>query len=241
MELTPEQEGNIVKAVYDEFHNNLAGKRDLDTQIWINDHNFEFWKNADSVLQHLERLRKKHYVDAAAFHNYSDAPAMFMTSLHERHPEVDIQFTEHSEWGVSGMFNIQSYFRNWSRSYMYWVAMTTSKLDEHNQSPYNRIGELSPTLLIEKEDGSPDWYVTPEYYLLSQFARFIRPGARRIRCEEGSVDKVSFVAFRNIDGRVVVITVNQTDYGQKFTLSCRQKFVTDTIPAKTIGTYIWQD
>jgi len=241
MKLSAEQERDISTAVYEEFHENLGDKRELNTEIWINDHNFEFWEKADRVLHELAQKGQKHVVKAVAFHNYSNVPVTAMTRLHELHPETDIQFTEHSEWGVSGMHNIQSYFMNWSRSYVYWVAMTTQKLDEHNQSPYNRIGELSPTLLVEKEDGSPDWYVTPEYYLLAQFAKFVRPGARRIYCDPGSIDQVSFVAFRNFDGYVAVVAVNQSNTTREFGLSCRGKFVNSKLPAKTVATLVWQD
>ena len=101
-------------------------------------------ENADKVLSGLEDSGKKHCVDGTAFHNYSRSPASNMTKLHQKHPEKEILVTEHAEWGVSGMHNIQQYFRNWSRSYVYWVTMSTTRLDEHNQGPYNRLGELSP-------------------------------------------------------------------------------------------------
>ena len=167
--------------------------------------------------------------------------ATLMGLLHDRHPETDIQFTEHSEWGVAGMAAIQSYFLNWSRSYVYWVTMTTKQLDEHNQSPYNRIGELSPTLLIEREPGGPEWYVTPEYYLLGQFSKFIRAGARRIACPQGSPEKLTFVAFRNPEGSVVVVAVNQTAGSQPVTLQFREQTVSASIPAKTVATFVWPD
>ena len=241
MKLSAKQQLDIVIATYEEFHYNLENKRELNTRIWINDHNFEDWIKADYILTSLEKMGKKHYVDATAFHNYSDTSASVMTKLHQKHPGVDIQFTEHSEWGVAGMYNIQQYFWNWSRSYMYWVAMTTKKLDEHNQGPYNQIGELSPTLLIEKYDELSKWFVTPEYYLISQFSKFIRPGAYRIDCDPGSVSEVTFVAFRNPDETIVLIGVNQTNLEQKFNIQFRDQLFFTNLPAKSVGTFQWSD
>ena len=241
MRLTPEQEMKIVIATYDAFHHDPDGKAEIRTKLWINDHNFEDWVNADYILSSLEKSGQKNYVDAVAFHNYTDEPVENMTRLHERHPQIDIQLTEHSEWGVAGMFNIQQYFINWSRSYMYWVTMTTRQLDEHNQGPYNRIDELSPTLLIENPDHSDEWIITPEYYLLSQFSKFVQPGARRIACDPGTFDRVTFVAFKNPDGKIVVIAVNQTHHDQTFSLQFHKNEVSTILPAKTVGTFLWQD
>jgi len=241
MILTPQQQLDITIAVYEEFHLNLNSKKELDTKIWINDHNFEDWVNADYILSNLERMEKKHYVDATAFHNYSDSPPSHMTDLYLKHPQSDIVFTEHSEWGVSGMYNLQQYFWNWSRSYMYWVTMTTSKLDEHNQSPYNNLDELSPTLLIEKVDNPSRWYITPEYFLLSQFSKFIQPGSVRIACDRGSIDSITFVAFKNPDGSVLLIAVNQTYKNQSFVVKYEGRYFQTMLPQKCVGTYRWKE
>ena len=241
MQLSPEQEMQIVIASYNEFHHNTEGKAEIQTKIWINDHNFEDWVNADYILSTLQKSGNEHFVDAVAFHNYTDEPVDNLTRLHEHHPQTDIQLTEHSEWGVAGMFNIQQYFRNWSRSYMYWVTMTTLQPNEYNQGPYNRIGELSPTLLIENPDQPAKWTVTPEYYLISQFSRFVRPGALRIACDPGSTDQVTFVGFKNPDHTIVVVGVNQTEQPQSFSFQFRGQRLPAEIPAKTVGTFVWPD
>ncbi len=239
MRLTREQELSLVVACYEEFHKSSEGRRELNTRIWINDHNFEYWVDSNAILSSLQQMGKKHYVNAVAFHNYSDSPAENMSELRKKHPDTDIVFTEHSEWGTAGMHNIQQYFWNWSRSYMYWVAATTRRLDEHNQSPFNRLGELSPTLLIEKDPGRAGFYRTPEFYLLGQFAKFVRPGALRIGCDRGSPEAVTAVAFLNRDHRVAVVAVNQTEKEQPFQLSFRGKAVRTSLPYKTAGTYTW--
>ncbi len=240
MLLSPAQEKQIVEATYREFHENAEGKREIDTRLWINDHNFEDWENADTILAELAAEGKGHYVDAVAFHNYIAGDSVsHMSKLKSMYPETDMQLTEHSEWGTSGMFNIQQYFRHQSRSYMYWVAMTTRQLDEHNQSPYNNLKSLSPTLLIEKSSQGPEYYATPEYYLLGQFSRFIEAGALRVECDAGSEGGVTAVGFRNPDETLVVVLVNQTAIRQSFQIRCRDRAFVHALPPKTVGTYVW--
>ncbi len=237
MFLSWEQERDIAVAAWENFRDTTGGRPLLDTRIWINDHNFEFWAKADRVLTDLEKQGKKQAVDAVAFHNYSGYPASGMAELQARHPDVDLQFTEHSEWGTSGMYNIQSYFRYGSRSYAYWVPFTTERLDEHNQSPYNAVGELSPTLMIRREGERPSWSRTPEYFLLAQFSRFIRPGAVRIGCTFGTPETLTAVAFRNPDGQIVAVVVNQTEEDRPFKFVFGTEQVEAVLPAGTVGTW----
>ena len=241
MKLVPEQEKEIVKAIHDEFRNPRHDGRILDTRIWINDHNMNHWKNARKVLSDLKMENSLEMVDAAAFHHYNPmASPDNMSKLKNLYPEIDIHMTEHSEWGVSGMHNIQQYFLNWSRSYMYWVPMTTIDLDEHNQGPYNKIPDLSPTLVIERGEGKPDWHATPEFYLIGQFSKFIRPGAKRIECDPGSDKSLTAVAFRNTDGSYAQFLVNQTDRQQAFSTVFGKASFNGLVPAKSVGTFVWK-
>ncbi len=239
MKLSAKQQLDLTIATYEEFHN--PKKTELHTKIWLNDHNFEDWVNADYILNELKRIGKDYYASGTAFHNYTDYPATYMSRLYNNHPEHEIIFTEHSEWGISGMYNIQNYFWNWSRSYMYWVTMTTHDLDEYNQGPYNNLTELNPTLLIENPNESDKWYTTPEYYLLGHFSKFIRPGAYRIDCDKGNSEELSFITFRNSDGGIVLIATNQTEKSKHFTFLFKDKSSSTSIPPRSIGTYIWKE
>jgi O-glycosyl hydrolase len=119
--------------------------------------------------------------------------------------------------------------------------MTTIKLDEHNQGPYNNISELSPPLFIERGTDTTNMDVTPEFYLLSQFSKFIRPGAYRIECNPGSGKTITSVVFRNRDNTIVQILVNQTKAEQKFMTVVGSHCFTGVLPAGTVGTYKWEN
>lgn len=235
MKLSWQQEYLLARATCETFRTPPA----LATKIWINDHNFEFWVNADSVLTKLKQAGEGTCVDAVAFHNYSDAPASHMSQLKQRHPNTDVLISEHAEFGVQGMAAIQGYFHHGATAYTYWVTMSTQTTDEHNQGPWNRLDELSPTMLIKRDGDNPDWYRTPEYYLIGQFSKFIRRGARRIECNAGSRNKITAVAFQNPDRTIVVVLVNQTGIEQQFRLIFRAQQVRGTLPAKSMGTCRW--
>jgi O-glycosyl hydrolase len=238
MRLSPEQEKKIVQAIHKEFRHGDVENRMLNTKIWINDHNMNHWKNADKVLTQLRKEDSKNIVDGVAFHHYNPrAPISNMTKLHNRHPEIDIHLTEHAEWGVKGMYNIQQYFRHWSRTYAYWVPATTIKLDEHNQGPYNKLGDLSPTIFIKDNDS--EIYVTPEYYLISQFSKFIRPGAMRIGVNPGDPATLTAIAFQNPDGNIVQVLINQSGKDRQFITQLGNHYFEHKVPAKSVGTYVW--
>ncbi len=238
MRLSHEQELNLVLATYEEFRY-ASSESLISTEIWINDHNFDYWKKADFILNSLEKAGKKHYVDAVAFHNYSNSPVSNMARLQEKHPEIRMTFTEKSEFGVDGMYFIQQYFRNWSTCYLSWVTMSTQQLDEHNQGPYNKPGELSPTLFIQKDGVTSEWYKIPEFYMLSQFSRFIQPGACRIECTPGSPNRLTAISFINPDQTIITVLVNQTEKDQSFRVIYQGKQFHARLPRKTVGTYLW--
>ncbi|MBN1350794.1 glycosyl hydrolase [candidate division KSB1 bacterium] len=236
MKLTWQQEHDLARAICENFRQPPA----LPVKVWINDHNFEYWVNADSVLMKLKSAGKGTCVDAVAFHNYSDAPVENMSRLKQRHPDTDVLISEHSEFGVRGMAAIQDYFRQGATAYTYWVTMSTQTTDEHNQGPWNHLGELSPTMLIKRDGDNPDWYRTPEYFLIGQFSKFIRRGARRITCETGNRETLTAVAFQNPDRSIVVVLVNQTEFEQNFRLLFRGQQVCASLPAKSVATCLWQ-
>ncbi|TGE06118.1 glycoside hydrolase family 30 protein [Hymenobacter fodinae] len=58
---------------------------------------------------------------------------------------------------------------------------------------------------------------TNSYYYIGHFSKFIRPGARRV-ATASSRDVLQTTAFRNPDGSLAVVVMNQTDKEQPFQL-----------------------
>ena len=57
---------------------------------------------------------------------------------------------------------------------------------------------------------------TNSYYYIGHFSKFIRPGAKRI-VSSSNRDLLETTAFQNVDGKIAVIVMNQSD--QKFAIS----------------------
>jgi glucosylceramidase len=223
----PSQEAQLVRAVKREFAD--AG---LGTQTWIYDQNFDVGVDyARAVFRDPQALAA---ADGTAFHDYSGDPSA-MTTLHALYPEKDIFFTEKTLWGVAGMDRAAQYFRNWARSYVSWVTM----LDQDGL-PNDGPNSEKPRRFVRSLSHVGDaYYPTPEFYLFALYSRFVLPGAMRVDSTYGSADTVTDVAFRNPDGTIVVVVMNQTAHPQDFVLVSEGNQVWASIDAKTSATFVW--
>jgi glucosylceramidase len=222
------QEAQLAKAVKQEL--TAAG---LDTRVWIYDQNFDVGVDyARGVFGDLQALAA---ADGTAFHDYAGDPSA-MSTLHALYPQKDIFFTEKTLWGVAGMDRAAQYFRNWARSYVAWVTM----LDQDGL-PNNGPNSEKPRRFVRSISYAGDaYYPTPEYYLFALFSRFVAPGAVRIESTYGSADTVTNVAFRNPDGTIAAVVINQTATVQPFALLSEGNQIWATLDAKTAGAIVWR-
>lgn len=231
--VTPEQEKLLSIALKKEFEENRQ-----DTKIWVFDHNMD-----DAMSYVSELLNNPEAFDAVegiAFHDYSGDPSV-MTDMHNAYTGKNVMLTERSWWGAWGMDRIAQYFRNWSVSYNAWVTMLDSNIATHQW-----VGTPGPTMLIqnaEKTDPTAsyhdDYWLCPEYYLIGQFTKFIMPGVVRVESNYGSPESVTNVAFKNPDGNIVVVVINQNKSEQAFKILCRDVQINAVIPAGTVASYTW--
>lgn len=226
MGLSSEQEIELTKAIKAEF--NAHG---ITTKVWIFDFNFSQENYALSVLADPGAYAA---ADGTAFHDYAGYVSA-MTDLHNTYPNKEIFFTERSFWGVSGMDRIAQYFRNYASSYNSWVTM----LDQ-NKKPNNGGGGVDPTLLIKGTSSADQYWAIPEVYLFGQYARFVQYGAKRIESNYGTSGGLTNVAFRNPDGSIVMVVMNNSATNQSFQVLCEGNQFLAQLPAKTAGTYVWQ-
>ncbi len=211
----------------------------LDTRVWILDHNFDIWDKAAITLGELKASYPAGYavVDGTAFHLYGGKPPA-MARLAAAFPDKSIQFTEGATWGTAGMNEIAQIFRNGSSSYVSWVTMTMQSPETHIQGPYSKPPALSPVLLTKKDGASPDWYKIPEYNLYGQFMKFIRPGAVRIESDPGSEETTTNVAFKNPDGSLVLVVINQNEWTQDLRFLVDGSQLAVSLPPSTVATYV---
>ncbi|WP_236306274.1 glycoside hydrolase family 30 beta sandwich domain-containing protein [Dickeya zeae] len=61
---------------------------------------------------------------------------------------------------------------------------------------------------------------------MSQYARFVRPGALRIQATENPQSNVHLTAYKNTDGKMVIVAVNTNDSDQMLSLNISNANVT---------------
>jgi hypothetical protein len=226
MLISADQERQLAKALRTELTNNGNGA----TKIWAFDHNFA---SGAAYAAGVVTADAQSSVDGIAFHDYSGEPTV-MAQVKSSYPDKDVMMTERTVWGTAGADRIVQYYRNQATFYEGWVSM----LDQ-NRSPERWTGSPDPTMLIQSP-GSPDtFYQLPDYNLIAQFSKFVQSGAKRVATGYGSTGTVTDVAFQNPDGSLVTVVVNQTGGNQTFSIRNGTQQFSSTLPAKTVGTYIW--
>ncbi|KGE17856.1 glycoside hydrolase family 3 N-terminal domain-containing protein [Paenibacillus wynnii] len=204
----------------------------LDVKLWIFDHN-----PGDTMTYPAPMLAdSENYaaIDGTAFHDYGGDLGL-MSQLHDLYPDKDVYLTERAVWGTLGTDRIAQYFRNWARSYNSWVLMLDSDVSTHQW-----IGTPDPTMLIQDSSNPEHYWLTPEYYFMGHFTKFISPGYTRIDSNYGNKDSVTNVSFLSPDKKTVVtVVINQTASPQTFKLVSDGTQIAATLAPKSVATYRW--
>ncbi len=212
-------------------------KAGLKTRIWSYDHNFnqvaqpgdEGIDYPTTVLRDPEAAR---YVSGVAFHHYEGQPSG-MSVFHERFPEMPIHFSEGSVYGARGALRLIAYLQNWASSYNAWVTM----IDE-NRGPNRGPFPCSDTI-IKLNSKYLNITYRFDYYIYGQFMKFVQRGA--VRIDSGESGKTfGSVAFRNPDGRIVLIVANAGVESRQFQILSDGLAATTSLPARTVATYAWR-
>jgi beta-glucosidase len=173
-------------------------------------------------------------IEGTAFHDYGGELSM-MTTLQNLFPEKSVYLTERAVWGTSGADRIAQYFRNYARSYNSWVTMLDSDISSHQW-----VGIPDPTPIVQDSSNPDNYWKLPEYYLMGQFTKFVKPGYVRIDSNYGSAATVTNVAFASPDGsEIVTVVINQTNDPQPFKMLIDGLQINAVIPAKSAATYRW--
>jgi glucosylceramidase len=213
----------------------LLAKKDMPTQIWILDHNYNLWGRAVAELD--DPLLRK-YCDAIAWHGYAGAPEM-MSKAHDSHPDVEMHWTEGgpdytspdylTDWAKWGK-TFTAVLRNWCDSITGWNLA----LDEHGRP---NIGPFSCGGLVTIHSGTGEITRSGQYWAFAHFSRAIRRGARRFD-SQSALNGVGHAAFANPDGSRVLVVTNS---GPAQTAAVRMGAMQADIALDTdsLTTWVW--
>jgi glucosylceramidase len=208
----------------------------LRTKIIIYDHNADRPDYPDSILNDPEAAK---YVDGSAFHLYGGTIDT-LSWLHNKHPDKNLYFTE--QWvGAPGNFrhNIREHIdrliigatRNWCRNVIEWNLAA----DPSNNPHTDRGGcdRCQGAVTIDKDSVKRN----PAYYIIAHAAKFVRPGS--VRVATNSDELLPNVAFRTLQGKTVLIVLNNTDTQRAFTIESKGRWAMATLNAGAVATYVW--
>ena len=188
------------------------------------------------------------YAWGMGFHWYEDwsgGTPMYenVKRVHESFPNEHLLFTE----GCAESFNASRYyawvlgekyarsmindFNNGMEGFTDWNVL----LDETGGP--NHVGNFcfAP---VHADTRTGDLIYTNAYYYIGHFSKFIKPGAKRI-ISSASRSQLLTTAFKNPDGKVVVIVMNSSDKAANYNLWVNGKAaVTEALP-HSISTLIF--
>jgi len=212
-----------------------AGLSTVRLMVW--DHNRDImFDRAKAVYDDPAAAR---YVWGTAFHWYGPDCFDNVQRVHDAWPDKKLLFSEgcqeqgphFGEWAVGERYakSIINDLNRWT------VAWTDWNLILDMEGGPNHVGNLcSAPIHADAKTGKVIYNTS--YYYLGHFARFIRPGAKRVLCAS-TRDWLETTAFLNADGTVAVVAMNRTDQDQPLALRCSGRAADTLLPAHSIATY----
>jgi len=181
-----------------------------DTKIMIWDHNRGLlYQRAQTAYDDPEASK---YIWGAAYHWYTGDHWDNVRMTHDAFPDKHLLYTE---GGIGGNWssaqrlgkNMILDLNNWCEGWALWNLMCDEKNGpRHAGDAPGRIGTTS----VNADTKTGKISYNPPHYVMGQFSRFIKPGAKRIACTSNTDDMVATAAI-NPDGTVAVVVQNLTN------------------------------
>ncbi len=216
----------------------LAGAGLGEVRIVIWDHNRDLLVERASVV--LSDPAAARYVWGTGFHWYGENHFDQVQLLHDAWPDKQLLFTEgcqeggphHGSWDLGERYG-HSMINDLNRWTVGWIDWNL--LLDADGGP-NHVGNLcsAPMLVDPAGDGVA---LQSSYYYIGHFARFIKPGARRVLCA-ASREALESSAFVNPDGSVAIVVMNRSQERIPFRLRMGHLVATTEMLPRSIATYI---
>ncbi len=211
-------------------------KNQIDTKIWLIDHNYNLWGRAIAELD--DPLVEK-YADGIAWHGYLGSPSE-MTRVHDAHPNKNAYWTEggpaynsptyQTEW-ARWSTTYTGILRNWARCIIGW-NLALDEVGKPNIGPFDCGG------MVTIDSKTKEVTRSGQYWAFAHYSRAIRRGAKRIESLGGS-GEVTHAVFANPEGTYVAVLTNPGP-ATKSTLRMAGKEATISLPGDSIMTLLWK-
>jgi glucosylceramidase len=213
-----------------------AGLGHVRIVIW--DHNRDLMvERADVVYSDPAAAR---YVWGTGFHWYGDDHFDHVQLLHDAWPDKQLLFTEgcqeggphHGSWHLGERYarSMINDLNRWTVGWIDWNLV----LDERGGP--NHVGNFCSAPILA--DSANDALLhQSSFFYIGHFARFVKPGARRVLCAATRVD-LEAAAFVNPDGSSATVVMNRSEVPIRFALRLDDALVPTELPPRSIATYV---
>ncbi len=197
----------------------ILGDKDAAKYVWgIGYHWYETWAGGAQMHQNLDMVNEM----------FPDKNLIFTEGCKEAFNAERYNAWELGEYYANAMIKD---FNNGVNAWTDWNIF----LDEKGGPNHKDNFCFAPVHVNTKTN---EIIYTNAYYYIGHFSKFIRPGARRLACAS-SRSNIQATAFKNIDGKISVIVMNETEKEVKYTIQMNAYSVSVVAPAHSIQTIVY--
>ena len=206
------------------------------TKIITYDHNCD---NPQYPITILKDAVAYPFVTGSAFHLYGgDISAL--TTVHNAFPDKEVYLTEQYtsstgafdgdlKWQVKNV--IIGSMRNWSKNALQWNLANDGTFGPHTQGGCTTCKgaiTINSTESLTRNVG---------YYIAAHASKFVPAGS--VRIGSAIVGNLQNVAFKTPEGKKVLLVLNDGSAAELFNIKYNGKWITTSLEAGAVGTYIW--
>ena len=213
-----------------------AGLGGIKIVIW--DHNRDVMVERASVVYSDPEAAK--YVWGTGFHWYGENHFDHVQLVHDAWPDKQLLFTEGCQeggphtgaWELGERYGLSMIndINRWTVGWIDWNLL----LDDTGGP--NHVGNLCSAPILADTAGDALLHQS-SYWTLGHFARFVRPGARRVLCAASKQD-LEATAFVNPDGSIATVVMNRSASAIQFALRVAGEDYATQIPARAMATFV---
>ena len=214
-----------------------AGLSDVKLMIW--DHNRGLIY--ERVQPAYDDKEASDYIWGAAFHWYTGDHFDNIRIVHDAFPDKHLLYTE---GGIGGTWlaalrlsrSVITDLNNWTEGWDVWNLI----LDQDNGPRHaGDVPGVHRNTIVNANTTTGEITYNPPHYVLGQFSRFIRPGAKRIVSTSTSDDFIATAAL-NSDGKIAVVVFNLQNHETFMRVWLHGKFVKYQCPPNATITFLLQ-
>lgn len=232
MLMTATEQANFIK----NYLGPLFTANSITTKIIVYDHNCDHPNYPISVLNDPVANT---YIDGSAFHLYAgDISAL--NTVKSAHPTKNLYFTE--QWtGANGLFAedlkwhiknvVIGSMRNYAKVALEWNLAADAQYQPHTNGGCT---ECKGALTISGSSVNRN----VSYYIIAHASKFVPANSIRV-ASTGNSNGLSNVAFITPSQKKVLIVLNENTTNQLFNIKYNNKWITVSLPAGSVGTYVW--